>query len=187
MNYPNESIPGVGVNLYDVEEGDAVTYYYGDGNVTPANASKVLRIHVHIGGPAIFDTGTSMNPYPSISGTHNGTITPNKTITANRMFSYPCTGTGGHIEFVRIWGNDVDVNATWQGYTEDGHNISFDAPFSLEQDKTYNYTIRTGSYPQIHHTNTLSTANGWINSTGFVDGNGKEHLDWIPAIKLWKE
>jgi len=147
----------------------------------------VIKIRVHTGGQAIFDTGTSLNPYPSISGTHNGTITPNKTITVNRMFIYPCAGTGGHTEFVRIWGTDVDVNATWQGYTEDGHNISFDAPFSLEPNKTYNYTIRTGSYPQIHHIGTLATANGEINSTGFVDGNGKEYLDWIPAIKLWKE
>ena len=187
VNYPNESIPDVGVNRYDVKEGDAVTYYYGDGNVTPANASKVIKIQVHTSGPAIFDTSTSLNPYPCISGTHNGTITPNKTITVNRLFTYPCAGTGGHTEFVRIWGNEVDVNATWQGYTEDWHNLTFDKPFSLEPNKTYNYTIRTGSYPQIHHIGTLATANGEINCTRFVDGNGKEYHAMIPAIKLWKE
>ena len=187
VNYPNESIPEVGVTQYEVKEGDVVTYFYGDWNVTPANASKVLKIQVHTGGPAIFDTGTSLNPYPSISGTHNGTITPNKTIPVNRLFTYPCAGTGGHTEFVRIWGDDVDVNATWQGYTEDWHNLTFDKPFSLEPNKTYNYTIRTGSYPQIHHIDTLATVNGEINCTRFVDGNGKEYHAMIPAIMLWKE
>ncbi|KAF5413590.1 MAG: Outer membrane protein assembly factor BamB [Candidatus Methanophagaceae archaeon] len=187
VNYPNESIPEVGVTQYEVKEGDVVTYFYGDGNVTPANASKVIKIRVHTGGPAIFDTGTSLNPYPSISGTHNGTITPNKTIPVNRLFTYPCAGTGGHTEFVRIWDDDVDVNATWQGYTEDWHNLTFNKPFSLEPNKTYNYTIRTGSYPQIHHIDTLATVNGEINCTRFVDGNGKEYHAMIPAIMLWKE
>ncbi|MCD6203073.1 MAG: hypothetical protein J7I99_01770 [Methanophagales archaeon] len=30
--------------------------------------------------PSVFDTGPSENPYPSIFGTHNGTITPHKTL-----------------------------------------------------------------------------------------------------------
>ncbi|MHC1611452.1 MAG: hypothetical protein ACXQTW_07675, partial [Candidatus Methanospirareceae archaeon] len=49
---------------------------------------------------------------------------------------------------------------------------------------TYNYTIRTGSYPQIHHTSALPTANGWINCSEFVDANGKKYEEWIPAIRL---
>jgi len=51
-------------------------------------------------------------------------------------------------------------------------------------DKEYYYEIRTGSYPQIHHTNALPTAKGWINCSSFVDANGKEYNGWIPAIKL---
>ena len=49
---------------------------------------------------------------------------------------------------------------------------------------TYNYTIRTGSYPQIHHTDALLIKNGWINCTKFIDANGKVYYDWIPAIRL---
>jgi hypothetical protein len=47
-----------------------------------------------------FDTGTGT--YPSISGTHNGTITPKQTITVNLLYTYPCTGTGGHTEYAKI-------------------------------------------------------------------------------------
>jgi hypothetical protein len=36
----------------------------------------------------------------------------------------------------------------------------------------YNYTIITGSYPQIHHRLTLPAANGWINCTKYRDANG---------------
>ena len=133
---------------------------------------------------AVFDTGPGT--YPSISGVHNGTITPFNDLNVSKLYTYPCTGTGGHTEYVRIWNStDWNVTATWIGYTEDWHNIPFDEPFTLLKDETYNYTIRTGSYPQIHHTSALPTGNGWINCTSFVDANGKEYNDWIPAIKLW--
>jgi len=49
-----------------------------------------------------FDTGTGT--YPSIFGTHNGTITPSHDVLADKMYTYPCSGTGGHSEYVRIWG-----------------------------------------------------------------------------------
>jgi len=136
----------------------------------------------------IFDTGSSKNPYPSIFGTHNGTITPNQTITVQKLYAYPCSGTGGHTEYARIWNKSgLDVNASWEGYVGDWHNISFSETFTLVANKTYNYTIKTGSYPQIHHTDALPTANGWINCTTFTDANGKRYKDWIPAIKLWSE
>jgi hypothetical protein len=69
-------------------------------------------------------------------------------------------------------------------YIGDCHNISFNKTVTLEEGVIYNYTIRTGSYPQIHHNRTLLTANSWINCTKFVDANGKEYNDGIPAIKL---
>jgi len=63
-------------------------------------------------------------------------------------------------------------------------NVSFDVPFVLKANFTYNYIIRTGSYPQIHHTDRLEIDNGVITCISFKDVNGKIHYDWIPAIKL---
>ena len=51
----------------------------------------------------------------------------------------------------------------------------------------YNYTIRTGSYPQIIHAKSKPVTGGMINCTKFTDANGKTYEDWIPAIRLWKE
>jgi len=134
---------------------------------------------------SVFDTGESANPYPSISGTHYGTITPNQTITVSSLYTYPCAGTGGHTEYAKLW-NDTwtGKEAFWDEYQGNWHSIAFDDPFTLFADKEYYYEIRTGSYPQIHHTNALSTAKGWINCSSFVDANGKEYHGWIPAIKL---
>jgi len=132
----------------------------------------------------IFDTGESANPYPSIMGNHTGIIKPNHTVIATKLYTYPCIGTGGHTEYARIWNGTWNATATWNGYVGDWHNISFDKPVVLMANETYNYTIRTGSYPQIHHTNALPTTNGWINCTSFVDANGKTYTNWIPAIRL---
>jgi len=139
---------------------------------------------------AIFDTGSPSNPYPSIAGTHKGTITPNQTITVNKLYTYPCPGTGGHTESIELYENGkLIANGTWDGYAGDWHNITIHnvsgAPYvRLLKGHRYNYTIVTGSYPQIHHTDALPTKNGWINCTEFVDANGKVYYDWIPAIKL---
>ncbi len=129
------------------------------------------------------DTREPQEPYPSISGTHYGTIKPNETITVSALYTYPCAGTGGHTEYVRIWNATwAGVEASWDGYP--GNGTVFDAPFKLFAGEEYNYEIITGSYPQIHHRNALLTANGWINCSLFVDANGQVHRDWIPAIKL---
>ena len=132
-----------------------------------------------------FDIYQSENPYPSISGTHTGTITPTRYITVQKLYIYPCAGTGGHTEHVRIYGNAIDESASWTGYDEDCDTLTFDSSFTLEGGNTYNYEIITGSYPQIHHTSALQTENGWINCTQFTDANGKDYDDWIPAIKLF--
>jgi len=133
----------------------------------------------------ILDTGQSENQYPSIPGTHTGTITPSQDITVQKLYTYPCAGTGGHTDFARIYGDGLDESSSWDGYGEDGYTLTFDSPFTLEAGKTYNYVIKTGSYPQIHHTSALLTENGWINCTKFTDVNGKEYDDWIPAIRLF--
>ncbi|MBN1761895.1 MAG: hypothetical protein JW878_02280 [Methanomicrobia archaeon] len=133
-----------------------------------------------------FDTGAPANPYPSTAGTHNGTITVTKTVVAANLYTYPCSGTGGHTEYARIWNSSWDgVEAHWHGYVGDWHNITFNEPYTLYSEEVYNYTIRTGSYPKIHHTRTLLTENGWINCTSFVDANGRTYDNWIPAIKLF--
>jgi len=141
-----------------------------------------LLFNLEIGVP--FDTGKPASPYPSIPGTHNGTITPNQTIIATKLYTYPCPGTGGHTEYARIWNKTWNATATWEGYAGDWKNITFDKTVVLLANKTYNYTIRTGSYPQIHHNTSLLTANGWINCTKFTDANGEIYNDWIPAIRL---
>ena len=131
----------------------------------------------------IFDTGEGT--YPSIMGTHNGTIKPYHTVNVSRMYTYPCSGTGGHTEYVKFWNeSEILAEENWKGYKGDWHNITFSKPFILLADGTYNYTIRTGSYPQIHHNRTLTVPDGEITCLEFIDANGKRYVDWIPAIRL---
>jgi hypothetical protein len=133
--------------------------------------------------PWIFDTGSGT--YPSIFGRHTGTIKPLHDVNVSTMYTYPCNGTGGHSEYVRIYGNGVDVNGTWNGYMGgDYHHITFSVQFTLLAGHTYNYMIETGSYPQIHHTRILKTPDGEITCAEFVDANGKRYDNRIPAFRL---
>ena len=146
-----------------------------------------VRVHLTVRQVAlIFDTGKSENPYPSIMGTHNGTINPNQTITVSKLYTYPCLGTGGHTEFAMIWNETIGdcAVAEWNGYIDDYHAISFNKTLTLEKGVIYNYTIRTGSYPQIHHTDNHSTSAGFITCSEFTDANGKRYVNWIPALRL---
>jgi hypothetical protein len=133
-----------------------------------------------------FDTGEGS--YPSIMGTHNGTITPSCTINVSKLYTYPCAGTGGHTAAIELFETgELIANGSWNGYHDDWHNITITPSVTLLAGLTYNYTIVTGSYPQIHHTSTLETPNGWITCVSFKDVNGIIHDDWIPAIRLWTE
>jgi parallel beta-helix repeat protein len=140
--------------------------------------------YIKLQGENVFDTGSPVNSYPSISGTYTGTIRPNQDIIVQKLYTYPCAGTGGHTESARIYGYSIDESASWTGYDEEWHNVTFDNPFILVGGKTYNYEIRTGSYPQIHHRKEQQTETGWLNCTKFTDANGKEYNDRIPAIKM---
>ncbi|MEA2074696.1 MAG: DUF3344 domain-containing protein [Euryarchaeota archaeon] len=135
----------------------------------------------------IFDTHAPANPYPSIMGIHEGKIIPSCNITVSKLYTYPCTGTGGHTKSIELFENDdLIVNGTWSGYMGDYHNISLNRTLTLKKGVIYNYTIKTGSYPQIIHEHEYKNATGGtITCTKFVDANGKEHNDWIPAIRLW--
>jgi len=157
-------------------------------NTTSGEQYRCYTNPIWVNIPAIeatFDTGRPANPYPSISGTHNGTITPLCNISVSKLYTYPCAGTGGHFEYVKIWNNtDWNVTATWNGYKGDWHNLSFPDSFTLYANETYNYTIRTGSYPQIIHEQEFNATGGVITCTSFEDANGNVHTDWIPAIRL---
>jgi hypothetical protein len=146
----------------------------------------VDRVFEEVEPGTSFETGEGT--YPSIFGVHEGTITPIHSVIADKMHTYPCKGAGGHSDYIRIYNESRTIaEGHWNGYIGDYHNISFDTTFILEAGKKYNYTIRTGSYPQIHHTDRLETYDGVIECTQFVDANGKSHDDWIPAIRLFLE
>jgi len=168
-------------------DGDGIgdTPYSIDGDKDYYPLMKPFENYIIAPEAAIFDTGTPSNPYPSIAGTHNGTITTNKTIIVTKLYTYPCAGTGGHTEYARIWNKTWEATATWDGYACDWHNITFDKTVVLLPNETYNYTIRTGSYPQIIHGKEFNATGGEITCTEFIDANGKIYYDWIPAIRLW--
>ncbi|MFZ2070157.1 MAG: NosD domain-containing protein [Halobacteriota archaeon] len=136
----------------------------------------------------IFDTGSSANPYPSIMGRHEGKIIPSYDIRISRVYTYPCAGTGGHTESIKIYENgELIASGTWNGYAGDWHNITITPSVTLYKNNEYTYVIETGSYPQIHHTESLEVANGMgtITCDIFIDANGRIYYDWIPAIKLF--
>jgi hypothetical protein len=154
----------------------------GEFMITAGAINKTVEV---VSTKPVFDTGMSDNPYPSMCGTHKGTITPNQTITVSTLYTYSCPGTCGHTERVTIR-NDmggVIVEANWTGYRGDWRNITFDA-VTLVAGETYNYSFCTGSYPQIIHERTANVTGGTITCTQFTDANGKDYIDWIPAIML---
>lgn len=124
--------------------------------------------------------------YPSIAGNHTGTIKPFHDISIRRMYTYPCAGTGGHSKYVAFYYPDGTKikDASWSGYRGNYHYIKFAESFTLEKDVTYNYTVITGSYPQIVHNQSLTATDGTITCTRFADANGNTYNNWIPAIRL---
>jgi hypothetical protein len=171
---PTVKPPGVAKFARDVVNNSVIVrLYVGDPllAVVPSSAEDV------------FDT--EEGTYPSISGTHNGTITPFSDIDVSKMYTYPCPGTGGHTEYAKIYNESWSIETVpWTGYQGDWHNITFNESFTLYAGTTYNYTIRTGSYPQIIHESPFNATGGTIRCTSFEDANGEVHTDWIPAIRL---
>ncbi len=184
-----------------VDNGDRSVWLAGYGNVRhytkdgilissisgflSSQAYVTLQSWVSPPEEEIFDTGAPANPYPSIMGNHTGTIKPNNTVIATKLYTYPCVGTGGHTEYARIWNSTWNATATWEGYVGDWHNISFDKTVVLLAGESYNYTIHTGSYPQIIHESPFNATGGTITCDKFVDANGRIYYDWILAIKLF--
>ena len=192
--------PGAGAGMFfeyagtyalDAFTGDII-WSYSEGGSSPAVADGMVftigdgKVYAFGGASKklVFDTGEGT--YPSISGTHEGKIVPDKDIIVNKMYTYPCTGTGGHSEYVKIWNESGwNASASWNGYKGDWHNISFSESFILKEGETYYYEIITGSYPQIIHEKEFNATGGIITCTKFVDANGKIYNGWIPAIRLY--
>ena len=134
----------------------------------------------------VFDTAEGT--YPSIMGVHNGTIKPLHDVVVNKMYTYSCPETGGHSDGVAFYNSTTGeeiANGTWKGYAVgDYHYIEFNKEFVLHEEVTYNYTIKTGSYPQIIHKQTHITSDGIIKCSSVVDVTGKIYKDRIPAIRL---
>ena len=188
--YPESKIcvESVDVTAYLATSGNKMGFRdTGTDGMQASNAFLVITYEEE--EEIIFDTGSPINPYPSIMGTHNGTIKLAQTINVSKMYTYSCTGTGGHSEYAAFYnaitGEEI-ANGTWNGYQGAGdyHYIVFEKSFILEEDVTYNYTIKTGSYPQIIHEESKVVTGGTITCTKFVDANEKEYNDWIPAIRL---
>ena len=164
--------------------GDTLLPYNSSDNIqNGGDWQPLVKPAVH----PVFDTGAGT--YPSIMGVHNGTIKPSHDVIVNRMYTHPCPGTGGHSEWVAFYNSTTDeeiASGTWGGYAvSDYHYIEFGKEFVLREGVTYNYTIRTGSYPQIIHEHVFNTtSDGEITCTEFIDANGKRYENWIPAIRL---
>jgi len=156
----------------------------GDG-MGAANAILVLTYKEE--AAPTFDTGSPQNPYPSIAGVHTGTLEVGENITVRTVYTYPCSDTGGHTEFIKIWNETTgdSADAQWNSYKGDYHNISLNRTLTLKKGIIYNYTIRTGSYPKIHHQKELAVDGGLIRCEKFTDANGKEYDNGIPAFKLY--
>ena len=149
-----------------------------------AQISDCWKLILHITSPLALQTCDFSHRSFSLD---NGTISLNQTIFVSKLYTYSCPGTGGHTEYIKIWNTTTgwNVTATWNGYTGDWHNISFNTTFTLYANETYNYTIRTGSYPQIIHTDSKDVIGGTITCEEFIDINGNQHEGWIPAIWLF--
>ena len=180
----------VSLRYNDIEEG---TYAFSgilidvDKNEYEISGDAEIAVKLATGQ---FDTGSPANPYPSIFGMHTGNITPSQTITVQKLYSYPCPGTGGHAETIELYENcTLIANGTWNGYKGDWYKISLNSVagtsyVTLLKNQVYCYTIRTGSYPGIIHETSFNATGGTITCTDFTDANGKRYEDWIPAIRL---
>ncbi|MEM1513530.1 MAG: Ig-like domain-containing protein [Candidatus Thermoplasmatota archaeon] len=48
VNYPDEPLPWVGADRYEVKENDTVDWFYGDFSSNPNKCEALIRIHVHL-------------------------------------------------------------------------------------------------------------------------------------------
>jgi agmatine/peptidylarginine deiminase len=103
-----------------------------------------------------------------------------------KISAYSCTGTGGHIESAALYyAGEVIATASWHGYQDEYHTLSFSNEVVLDEGTEYQYEIVTGSYPMAIHQQENTTLDGsFINCTSFIDVNGNVHASWIPSFWL---
>jgi len=170
-DYMGEDTNGDGI-------GDIPVPYNSSGNIVNGG-DRLPLVKVE---PSFFDTGEGT--YPSISGTFTGTITPSQNLTVSTLYTYSCTGTGGHTKSFNLYENDtLRASGVWSGYQGDWHNVTF-TEVTLLKGHEYRYVIETVSYPQIVHAESKNVTGGRITYEDFVDINGKRHDNWMPAIRL---
>lgn len=130
---------------------------------------------------------TPKGSYPSIAGTHKGTITPSHDISVSILKTRACESTGGHTKSIKITNGKDIWAATWNGYNGEYGTLEFETVFTLEAGIVYNYTMVTGSYPQIIHVDRLEVPAGVITCDSFVDVNGKVYKEGIPSVRLGED
>ena len=186
-NITNTTEPFIN-HFYALAQSYIVNLTVTDDEAAMNSTTKLIAVSEKL----VFDTESSANPYPSIMGTHEGTIIPSSNINVSTLYTYPCAGTGGHTESIELYENcKLIANGSWNGYIGDYYNITIhnqteEAPYvTLLRNHEYRYVIKTGSYPQIIHESCKNVTGGTITCDKFIDANGKIYTDWIPAIKLY--
>jgi len=72
VNYPDDSMPMVGPNGYELDDGDVVTWYHADSmESTPENTDMLMRIDVSFARPG--------------DANHDGSVTPSDAVIALQM------------------------------------------------------------------------------------------------------
>ncbi|MGC9444002.1 MAG: hypothetical protein ACP5E9_03595 [Candidatus Methanospirareceae archaeon] len=184
-----------GVHLFEAESNELIwtSSWWGAYNLDGVGLNDVLfgistemyAVTYNAASQNLFDTDEPALPYPSIGGTFTGTLTPLYELDVHTLHTYPCSGTGGHSDYVRIWGDGINITATWSGYSGDWQNVAFSEPFAtLLANTTYNITIELGSYPKIIHEQSLNATGGALACVMYEDVNGIIHNNWIPAIRI---
>jgi len=114
---------------------------------------------------AIFDTGSSPSPYPSLSGVFKGKLTIKGSGYAKitDIRTRACPGAAGYV-------------SSWSIHAGKGNEI---------KRGTYEYDIEVhlASYPQFFHgVDKIENGDGIVKAVSFVDANGRTHTDWIPSL-----
>ena len=117
------------------------------------------------GGKAVFDTGESSSPYPTISGVFRGKL--------------KIKGEG----YLKITGiktracSDTSAQVTsWSISPGKGNEIKRGA-------EEYNIEVHLSGYPQMFHdVETIENSDGKLTFVSFTDANNNTHSNWIPSL-----
>ena len=94
VNYPEESMPSVGANQYELGDKDTIYWYYGSFISTPENATVVLKINVKV-------VEAKINGFTASDGFRGGNITAWVDITtANSGWFVVVSGLNGEGDYL---------------------------------------------------------------------------------------